>query len=219
MIELLKRLRRTWLIAARPEDADALPALIAEGVLIVGEHSYYHDNLKVMVWRSPAHGRMGGRIIVGRYCSIAGGVTLLTGGNHQTSFVSTYPFRAQWDMAGRDVDGQTTSNGDISIGHDVWIGEDATILSGVSVGHGAVIGAGSLVSRDVGPYSIIGGNPAREIRRRFTEDQIRELLAIAWWNWPEDLVRERVPMLNGGDIESFIEGARATGSMSQTRFT
>ena len=127
MIETLKRIRRMWLMTAPATDPNAFRQLVAEGVVEVGEHSYGEPT--VVVWRSPIRGRMFGRVIIGRYCSIAGGVVILTGGDRRMDRVSTYPFRARWDLPGRDFDDQTTSKGDIVIGNDVWIGHNATILS------------------------------------------------------------------------------------------
>ena len=100
------------------------------------------------------------------------------------------------------------------IGHDVWVGQNAAILSGVTIGNGAVVAGFSVVTKDVPPYAIVGGNPARIIRYRFTPDQIAALLRIAWWDWPEAKVREMVTMLNGGDVQAFIDsqGTVSAGS-------
>jgi acetyltransferase-like isoleucine patch superfamily enzyme len=169
----------------------------------MGAHSYGQP--QIIAWHTPDGRRVSGRVVIGCYCSIAGGVTILTGGNHRTDFVSTYGFRVRWDLPGRDEDGQAYSKGDVLIGHDVWVGQNAAILSGVTVGHGAVVAAFSVVTKDVPPYAIVAGSPARIIRYRFSPDQIAALLGIAWWDWPESTVREAVPMLNGDDVQTFID--------------
>lgn len=199
VIELIKRARAWWRSAAR-SDPDSFESLLAEGVVEMGAYSYGRP--RVCVWRY--HGRVDSRVIIGKYCSIAREVTVLTGGNHRSDTVSTFPFRIMMDLPGREDDGFRYSNGDVVIGSDVWIGQGATIMSGVTVGHGAVIATGALVSRSVPPYAIVGGNPAQLIRFRFTEAQIAELLRIRWWDWPEAKVRETVTWLNGGTVDEFI---------------
>ena len=146
-----------------------------------------------------------GTVRIGAYTSIANEVVLIPGGNHRTDWVSTFPFRAVFRLPGAFEDGHPASRGDIEIGNDVWIGRGATVLSGVTVGDGAVIGAEAVVSSSVRPYAMVVGNPAREIRRRFTDAQVDALLRIAWWDWSEQLVRERVAHLNGDTIGEFIE--------------
>jgi acetyltransferase-like isoleucine patch superfamily enzyme len=200
LLEPLKRLRRIWISGRRP--SDALAALIADGTVEIGAHSYGVP--RVLVWDLGGR-KTSGRVIIGRYCSIAGQVTFLTGGNHRTDFVSTYPFRACWGLDGASEDGNPYSKGDIRVGHDVWIGEGASVLSGVAIGHGAVVAAYSVVADDVPPYTIVGGVPARAIRQRFTPEQIEALLRIAWWDWPEAKVLDAVPLLNGGDVQAFID--------------
>jgi acetyltransferase-like isoleucine patch superfamily enzyme len=187
---MLPRLRRLWALSATQ---DTLADLIAEGVVEWGAHSY--GDPRVLVWRSPIVGRVGGRVKVGKYCSIAGGVQMLTDGNHRTDWLSTYPFRTRWDMPGRDRDGFPTPSDDITIGNDVWIGQDAMILPGVTIGDGAVVAARALIARDVRPYAIVAGNPQREIRRRLSEEQIEILLQVRWWDWPEEKVRRNVHLL------------------------
>ena len=200
LLEPLKRLRRIWISGGRP--SDALSALIADGMVEIGAHSYGVP--RVLAWNLGDR-KTSSRVIIGRYCSIAGQVTFLPGGNHRTDFVSTYPFRIRWGLDGAAEDGNPYSKGDIRVGHDVWIGEGANILSGVSIGHGAVVAAFSVVTKDVPPYAIVGGAPARVIRRRFTPEQIEALLRIAWWNWPQAKVLDAVPLLNGSDVQAFIE--------------
>lgn len=144
------------------------------------------------------------RVEVGSYCSFATGVEILAGGEHRTDWVSTYPFRVRWGLEGLYEDGHPRPAGDIVIGNDVWVGAGALILSGVRIGDGAVVGANAVVASSVRPYAVVVGNPAREIRRRFTDDQVQALMRIAWWDWPEPKVREVVGELNGGSVEEFI---------------
>ena len=149
------------------------------------------------------------RLHIGRYCSIAGQVTILLGGNHRSDWATTYPFSVfpeQWPEAA-GLTGHPASRGDVVIGSDVWLGFGATILSGVTIGHGAVIGAGAVVSRDVAPYAVAAGNPAREVRKRFSEDLIARLLALQWWNWPEAKVRRHLSLLCSGDIAALLAAA------------
>lgn len=141
---------------------------------------------------------------VGRYCSIAGGAEFLIGGNHRTDWTSTYPFRVMLDLPGAFEDGMPASRGPIIIGNDVWIGRNAMILSGVTVGNGAVVGAEAVVTRDVRPYAVVAGNPAREVRRRFTDEQVDALQELRWWDWPDSGIRDVVHLLNGAPVDELI---------------
>jgi acetyltransferase-like isoleucine patch superfamily enzyme len=127
----------------------------------------------------------------------------LLGGEHNIDWVTTYLFSEILDQA-KGFTGHPTTRGNIVIGNDVWIGRDCLILSGVKIEDGAIIGAGSVVRQNVSPYSIVGGNPARHLRFRFSAEQIEALQNIAWWNWPLDKVVEALPLLLAPDIEGFI---------------
>ena len=144
-------------------------------------------------------------VTIGRYCAIAAGVSFMPGGNHRTDWVSTYPFRLRYGLDGALRDGHPTTKGDITVGNDVWIGSDALILSGLTIGDGAVVAAKTVVTKDVPPYAIVAGNPSRVVSMRFTEQQRAGLLAIKWWEWPEETILERVASLNGGGIDEFLE--------------
>jgi len=148
-------------------------------------------------------------IRVGRYCSIADGVKFFIGGNHRPDWASTYPFRFMLGLPQAGADGHPASNGPILVGNDVWIGENAVILSGVTIGDGAVVGTQAVVTRDVRPYAIVAGNPAREVRRRFPDDQVDALLALRWWDWPAAEIREIVPLLNGAPVGALIDYGKA----------
>lgn len=170
---------------------------IAAGVLSLGAHTYGDPS----VIRYPGDTA---KVQVGKYCAIADGTEFMVGGNHRPDWVTAYPLRVMLGLPGALEDGHPATNGDIAIGNDVWIGTDALILSGVTVGDGAVIGAAAVVTKDVRPYAIVAGNPAREIRRRFSGETIEALGRIAWWDWPEETVRERVGELNDPDVEAFV---------------
>ncbi len=142
---------------------------------------------------------------IGAFCSIGPDVVLMDGGDHRTDWVSTFPFRAVYGLDGAYEDGHPRSRGDIAIGNDVWIGRGARVRSGVRVGDGAVIGAYALVTRDVRPYAIVAGVPARELRRRFTDEQVLALQRIAWWEWPIERILASVPQLCSERIDAFID--------------
>jgi acetyltransferase-like isoleucine patch superfamily enzyme len=190
-------------VGVLPSTRDLLADEIARFGWSVGEHSY--GPLKVLF---PA----AAQLTVGSYCSIAAGVRVFLGGNHRTDWVTTYPFSVS-DPAAKGIEGHPTTRGDVVIGHDVWLGRDATILSGVTIGSGAVIGAGALVTRDVPPYAVVGGNPAAILRHRFDEAQIAALLEIAWWHWPAERIAEHLPLLLSPDIDRFIAAARNRSSV------
>ncbi|HXC45166.1 MAG TPA: CatB-related O-acetyltransferase [Solirubrobacteraceae bacterium] len=141
---------------------------------------------------------------VGSFTSIASEVTLMDGGNHRLDWVTTFPLRAELGLPGAYADGHPSSRGDIEIGSDVWIGMGACVMSGVKIGHGAVVGGRAVLAKDVRPYAIVLGNPARELRRRFSDEQIDALLRIAWWDWPMEKIMECVPELSSDNVDRFI---------------
>lgn len=145
----------------------------------------------------------GASLTIGRFCSIGADVFILIGGEHHLDWVSTYPFSLKFGEVA-SLPGYPHTKGDVVIGSDVWIGRGAVVLSGTRVGHGAAIGAESLVARDVPPYAVVAGNPARVIRYRFPPDVIETLLKIAWWEWPLERIREAAPLLQSPDVSGFL---------------
>jgi len=150
----------------------------------------------------------GARLNIGSYTSIADGVSIFLGGEHRTDWVTTFPFSEFWPSA-RPYRGHPRTRGDVLIGNDVWIGTEAVVLSGVTIGDGAVVGARAVVTRDVAPYSIVAGNPARLVRQRFDEPIARRLLALKWWDWPRARLEKAMPDLLSDDIERFLNRAEA----------
>lgn len=144
----------------------------------------------------------GGRVEIGNFCSIAAGVRFLVDGEHRVDLLTTSPLPG---AASSPPPGHGASKGPIIVGHDVWIGRDATIMAGVRIGTGAVIAACSVVVKDVPPYTIVGGNPAQAIRRRFSDEECEVLLASGWWDWPEEKLRDAVPRLFASDVRA-LEG-------------
>ncbi|TQQ85238.1 CatB-related O-acetyltransferase [Peptacetobacter hominis] len=145
------------------------------------------------------------KLKIGKYCSIACGAKFIfNSANHTLSSLSTYPFPLffeEWGLDKKDVTKSWDNKGDIVIGNDVWIGYEAIILSGVTIGDGAIIGARAVVTKDVPPYTIVGGVPAKAIKKRFSEDTISRLLEIKWWDWPEDRVSINLKEIQNGDID------------------
>lgn len=142
-------------------------------------------------------------VYVGNYCSIAQGVRIDTGWHHNYRFATTYPFNAFFDKA-KHIDTHPVTKGDVFIGNDVWIGEGAIIMGGITILDGAVIGAGAVVTKNVAAYSIVAGNPAREIKKRFSQDIIQRLMLTMWWDWPEEKILENVELLMNENIEEFL---------------
>ena len=145
-----------------------------------------------------------GKLYVGAFCSIAEGVQIFLGGEHRADWITTYPFIDFWKAA-RNIKGHPKTKGNVVIGNDVWIGQEALILSGVNIGDGAVIGARSVVSRDVPPYHVVAGNPARIIRARFDSETIRRIAATRWWEWEDARIEKAIPLMSSNDIGHFLK--------------
>lgn len=140
------------------------------------------------------------RLIIGKFCSIASGVQIFMGGDHIMENVSTYPFTVLKEFW-LNAEGETIKpSQDVVIGNDVWIGTQSTIMPGITIGDGAVIAAHSVVTKNVEPYSIVAGNPARERKKRFDEEVITFLLETKWWDWDIEKIRKYVAVLSQPDI-------------------
>jgi virginiamycin A acetyltransferase len=175
----------------------------------VGDYTYYDDFETVENFEKNVKYHfdfVGDKLHIGKFCMIASGAEfIMNGANHLVNAVSSYPFAIFGDDWAHAMEGKTyPQKGDIVIGNDVWIGYQATILSGVTVGHGAIIGSKSVVASDVPPYSIVAGNPARIIRKRFDEETIEKLLALAWWDWDLEKITTHVAHLTGNDVSKLL---------------
>lgn len=148
------------------------------------------------------------RLVIGKFCSIACGAKFIfTSANHALGSLSTYPFPIfydEWALDAVNVTDAWDNKGDIVVGNDVWIGYEAVILSGVTIGDGAIIGARAVVTKDVPPYTIVAGVPARTIRKRFDEETIARLEQLRWWDWPENEIRRHISHIQRGQIEAML---------------
>lgn len=146
----------------------------------------------------------GDRLVIGRFCMIARGVRfVMNGGTHAMSGFSTYPFNVfggGWEEGFDPATWAAENRGDTVIGHDVWFGRDATIMPGVTIGSGAIIATNATVTKDVPPYAVVAGNPARTIRRRFDETTVAALLDIAWWDWDAEKITRNLDAIRGADL-------------------
>ncbi|MBZ9607450.1 CatB-related O-acetyltransferase [Clostridium estertheticum] len=145
------------------------------------------------------------KLIIGKFCSIACKAKfLMTSGNHTMKSISTYTFPIFYEEWGLDVSNVTDAwdnKGDIVIGNDVWIGYDAIIMAGVKIGDGAIIGTRAVVTKDVPPYTIVGGIPAKVIKKRFSDDVILKLLRIKWWDWTDEKIQANIKYIQSGNID------------------
>jgi acetyltransferase-like isoleucine patch superfamily enzyme len=199
--KLFKKAWAKWLRYVVNDDYRLLNQLsrYQSDIIKVGDFTYGHPDTN-----SPRIVYFGEKtsLSIGKFCSIAENATIFIGGYHNHQMVSTYPLSATFtdiESINVMVDKKSTS-----IGNDVWIGANCIVMAGVSIGDGAVIAAGSVVVSDVLPYAIVGGNPAKLIKKRFTEEQIVALNKIAWWNWDVKKIKANAALINGEDIDKFI---------------
>lgn len=166
----------------------------------VGKYTYGVDNISVLTWGE------GAKLEIGSFCSIAANIKIYLGGNHRVDWITTYPFGHTHKGVFNKFNGEGNpkTNGDVIIGNDIWIGSDVTIMSGVRIGDGAVLANNSHVVKDVEPYSIVGGNPAKLIKYRFDKDVIEKLLEIKWWDLNDDKINELSPLLCSENIQEFL---------------
>ena len=168
----------------------------------LGRHTY--GDVKVRWWGEP------NCLTVGSFCSVAANVMVYLGGNHRMDFVTTFPFLDSWPKHQHKY--LSTGKGSVHIGNDVWLGDQCTILSGITIGHGAVIATRAVVTKDVPPYAIVAGNPARVKKLRISEEFIPDMLSIKWWDWSDQIIASNLSILLNPDIKSFIERGKEISS-------
>jgi acetyltransferase-like isoleucine patch superfamily enzyme len=199
MLDQLRRGLRRLIPGQRPK-AKTMDLRAKYPQYHIGRGTY--GDLRVRSWGE------GTTLTMGAFCSVASGVQILLGGEHRPDWVTTYPFNVLWEKA-RHLSGHPSSKGDVVIGNDVWIGAEAMILSGVTIGDGAVIGARAVVTKDVPPYAVVGGNPARVIRMRFDEATIARLQNLKWWTWDDTPIEKFLPLLLSDNVEAFLREAES----------
>ena len=187
-----------------------LKPVISNPNISVGEYTMYNDFVNDpklfeksnVLYQYPINHD---KLIIGKFCSIACGAKFIfNSANHTLSSFSTYPFPIffeEWGLDMKNVAAAWDNRGDIVIGNDVWIGYEAVIMAGVTIGDGAIIGTRAVVTKDVPPYAIVGGVPAKPIRKRFSEDTIKMLMELRWWDWPEEKIAQNIHAIKSGYVE------------------
>lgn len=181
--------------------------------IIVGDYSYYsgyyHDkNFEDLCVRYlHPDGDDVDKLIIGKFCSIASGIAFIMAGNqgHRQDWISTFPFYYFEEFKDGKPDNGLKFCSDTVVGNDVWIGTEAIIMPGVKIGDGAVIGARSIVTKDVESYTIVAGNPAKVIKKRFTDEEIKMLLEMQWWNWDINKIKENLHLITSSNIRALYE--------------
>lgn len=202
-------------IYPRPHDKQIvyLKNVIKNPKIIVGDYTIYNDFVNDpqdfeknnVLYQYPVNGD---KLIIGKFCSIACGAKFLfTSGNHSLKSLSNYTFPIffdEWDLDSKNITSAWDNKGDTVIGNDVWIGYDAIIMPGVKIGDGAIIGTMAIVTKDIPPYTIVGGVPAKPIRKRFDDKTIEKLLSIKWWNWDKEKIKQNIQSIQSGNINNLI---------------
>lgn len=190
-----------------------LNAVVQDPSIEIGDYTIYNDFVSDprlfeqnnVLYHYPINHE---RLVIGRFCSIACGAKFLFNcANHSLKSLSSYTFPLfyeEWGLGKAGVATAWDNRGDIIIGNDVWIGFEAVIMAGVHIGDGAIIGARAVVTKDVPPYTIVGGVPAREIRKRFDAATVGRLQALKWWDWPEERIRQNLPYLQNGELDKLL---------------
>lgn len=183
-----------------------LKNIIKNPNIIVGDYTYYDDFENVENFEKNVKYHFdftGDKLIVGKFCMIASDVKfIMNGANHLSDAISSYPFAIFGGAWAHAMEGKEyPDKGDIVIGNDVWIGYNSTIMSGVKIGDGAIIATNSTIVKDVQPYTIVGGNPAQLIKKRFSDETIEKLLDLKWWDWDIDKITGNVQFLTGKSVE------------------
>ena len=190
-----------------------LNAVIKDPLIEVGDYTIYNDFVahpplfekNNVLYHYPIHRE---KLIIGKFCSIACGTKFLFNcANHSLKSLSTYTFPLfyeEWELEKSNITTAWDNKGDIVIGNDVWIGYEAVIMAGGHIGDGAIIAARAVVTKDVPPYTIVGGTPAKEIRKRFDAEVIQQLLLLKWWNWSTDKIRKCLPYIMEGKMNELL---------------
>ncbi|MCJ9429520.1 CatB-related O-acetyltransferase [Kordiimonas marina] len=179
-----------------------------------GDYSYYDDPDRPDLFQERNvlyhYEASGDRLAIGRFCAFATGTTfIMNGANHRMDGPSTFPFPIMGGAWAEHMDllMDLPGRGDTVVGHDVWLGFRTLVMPGVTIGHGAIVAAGSVVTEDIPPYAIVGGNPAKVIRMRYDEETIRRLLALAWWDWPIEKITANISALMAGNVDMLTRTA------------
>jgi len=191
-----------------------LKNVVRDPNILVGEYTFYNDYIhdptqfekNNVLYHYPVNPE---RLVIGKFCSIACGAKFIfTSANHTMQSLSTYPFPIfadTWGLNWQDVTKAWDNKGDIVVGNDVWIGYEAVILQGVRIGDGAIIGARAVVTKDVPPYTVVGGVPAKEIRKRFAPDVVEDLQRLRWWDWTLPEIKRHLPDILSGNVEGLTQ--------------
>lgn len=187
-----------------------LKNIVTNPNIVVGDYTYYDDFDDVHNFEKNVKYHfdfVGDKLLIGKFCMIASGATfIMNGGNHLSHSISSYPFSIFGGDWANAMEGKSFPfKGDTVVGNDVWIGHKAVIMPGVKIGDGAVIASNSTVTKDVESYTIVGGNPAKPIRKRFSDEQIELLLQLQWWNWNLEKITQSVRILTGNDVNALRE--------------
>ncbi|SMC49393.1 CatB-related O-acetyltransferase [Papillibacter cinnamivorans] len=193
-----------------------LKNVITDPNILVGDYTFYNDFINDptrfeknnVLYHYPVNHD---KLVIGKFCSIACGAKFIfTSANHTLRSLSTYPFPIfadAWNLDWNHVTDAWDNKGNIVIGNDVWIGYEAVITQGVHIGDGAIIGTRTVVTRDVPPYTIVGGIPAKEIRKRFGHDVVKALLQLCWWDWPYEKILRHLSDITSGNLSGLLQSA------------
>lgn len=203
-------------IYPRPHDNQIvyLKNVIKNPNIIVGDYTIYNDFVNDprdfeknnVLYHYPINKD---KLIIGKFCSIACGTKFMfTSGNHSLKSLSTYTFPIffdEWNLDAKNITSAWDNKGDIIIGNDVWVGYEAVIMPGVKIGDGAIVGTRAVVTKDVPPYTIVGGVPAKPIRKRFDDETIEKLLKIKWWDWDKEKIEKNISVIQSGEIDKLLK--------------
>ncbi|MDU0290270.1 CatB-related O-acetyltransferase [Saccharothrix longispora] len=200
-----------------------LKPLVTSPTIEVGEYTYYDDpeHATEFETRNVLYGYGAEKLVIGKFCALATGTRfIMAGANHLDTGVSTFPFTifgGTWQDRTVDLVTGMRTRGDTVVGNDVWFGHGSTVMPGVTIGDGAIIATGSVVVDDVPPYTVVGGNPARPVKRRFPEEDVARLLRARWWDWPVGLITEHVRTIMAGRPEDVERVAEENGLRAPAR--